>query len=102
MEDFKAYISRLEDEFYGKEDDDDEGVFENNDDCAEWARSNMDYIFIRMINMSKEIEVKSQRLSEATDLLSEAHDLLDDVHCYETDTYEAISKFLNGDDEVEE
>lgn len=45
------------------------------------------------------IEEMKSRLSEAEDLLSEAHDLMDDVHCYDTDTYRAITKYFDGDDE---
>jgi hypothetical protein len=37
------HLSELEDEFYGNEDDD--GVFEDNDSCAEWARDNVDTLF---------------------------------------------------------
>ncbi|KQL18807.1 hypothetical protein [Cytobacillus solani] len=45
-----------------------------------------------------EIERLERQLSQANGLLSEAHDLLDDVHCYETETYEAISRYFNGGD----
>lgn len=44
-----------------------------------------------------------EKLSEAESLLSEAHNLLDDIHGYDTDTYRAISKYFNGEeDEVED
>lgn len=52
-----------------------------------------------VLAMFYRIESLTERLNEAESLLSEAHDLLDDVHCYETETYEAISKYFNGDDE---
>ncbi|MGG3890255.1 hypothetical protein [Metabacillus fastidiosus] len=42
---------------------------------------------------------KEEKLSQAEDLLSEAHDLMDDVHCYDTETYHAISRYFNGDEE---
>ncbi|MDH5159880.1 hypothetical protein [Heyndrickxia oleronia] len=45
-----------------------------------------------------EVERLQQRLSLAEDLLSEAHDMLDDVHCYETEIYEAISRYFDGGD----
>lgn len=51
-----------------------------------------------VFSMFCEIERLTERLSKANDLLSEAHDLLDDVHCYETETYEAISRYFNGGD----
>lgn len=39
-------LNELEDEFYGNEDDDFEGgVFEENYECAEWARMNVPDLF---------------------------------------------------------
>lgn len=49
-----------------------------------------------------EIERLQTRLSHAGDLLSEAHDLLDDVHCYDTDVYNAISRYFNGEDDSDD
>lgn len=93
-------LGKLEDNFYGKEEDDFEGgVFEEDYECAEWARSNMDTIFSMVRTLAKEVNAKSKRLAEAEDLLTEAHDLLDDVHCYESQVYRDISKYFNGDEE---
>jgi hypothetical protein len=39
-------LNELEDEFYGEEEnEDDEGVFEDNYELAEWARSNVPDLF---------------------------------------------------------
>lgn len=93
-------VDELEDEFYGKEEEDFEGgVYEENYECAEWSRSNVGDLFNKIRELTKELQEKSSKLSEAYDLLSEAHDLLDDVHCYETGVYKDISRFLNGDEE---
>jgi hypothetical protein len=49
-----------------------------------------------------EIARLQTRLSHAGDILSEAHDLLDDVHCYDTDVYNAISRYFNGEDDSDD
>jgi hypothetical protein len=42
----RKQLNDLIDEFYGSEEDDFEGgVFEENDNCAEWARSNVQDLF---------------------------------------------------------
>jgi hypothetical protein len=93
-------VEELEDEFYGKEENDFEGgVFEENYECAEWARRNVDGLFTTIRQLTEALKEKSENLSYATDLLSSAHDLLDDVHCYETGVYKDISKFIYGEDE---
>ncbi|CAM3631224.1 hypothetical protein [Mesobacillus zeae] len=48
-----------------------------------------------------EVEWLTNRLNEAENLMSEAHDLLDNVHCYETDVYNAISKYFNDEEDDE-
>jgi hypothetical protein len=52
-----------------------------------------------VLAMFYRIESLTERLSKAESLLSEAHDVLDDVHCYETDVYQAISEYFEGDAE---
>lgn len=51
-----------------------------------------------VLAMFSEIERLTEKLNEAENLMSEAHDLMDDVHCYETDVYQAISKYFNGEE----
>ena len=46
-----------------------------------------------------DVERLQARLSECESLLGDAYGLLDDVHCYETETYEAITKYFYGDDD---
>jgi len=97
----------LEDEFYGKEEGDFEGgVCEDNYECAEWSRSNVDGLFLTIRKLANEVLILRGRtkalgdsLSTATNLLSEAHDIMDDVHLYETDLYREISKYFDGEDE---
>ncbi|MDF1510704.1 hypothetical protein PZE06_21445 [Robertmurraya sp. DFI.2.37] len=62
----------------------------------EWRSLAGDNLVLAMFH---KIEELSEKLSQAEDLLSEAHDLLDDVHCYETETFEAISRYFNGCDD---
>ena len=62
----------------------------------EWRSLAGDNLVLAMFH---KIEELSGKLSEAESLLSEAHDLLDDVHCYDTETYEAISRYFNGGDD---
>lgn len=93
-------LNDMEDEFYGREEDDFEGgVFEENYACAEWARENVDYLTSTIRELSKEVTRLESRLSEADYLLSDAHDLLDSIHGYDTDTYREMSKYLHGEDE---
>jgi hypothetical protein len=95
-------LNELQDEFYGKEEDDFEGgVFEDNYECAEWSRDNMDTLFNTIDRLIKELESKNAQLSEANDLLGRAHDLLDNIHGYDTDVYRDISTHLYGEDEDE-
>lgn len=93
-------LEELENEFYGKEENDFEGgVFEDNYECAEWSRDNVETLFSTVRGLLRKLEEKDSKLSEAEGLLSDASNLLDDVHCYDTDTYNAISKYLYGEDE---
>jgi archaellum component FlaC len=100
-------IDELKYEFYGKEEDDFEGgVFEEDYDCAEWARSNVDGLFATVKRLATEVSRVTNKLkdtkndlSTATGLLSEAHDLMDDVHCYDTELYREISRYFNGDEQ---
>lgn len=45
-----------------------------------------------------EVERLQAQLEKCEGLLSWAHDVLDDVHCYETDVYEEITQYFDGDD----
>lgn len=97
----------LEDEYYGNEEEDFEGgVFEDNYECAEWARRNVDGLFSTIRKLANEVSMLRGRtkaledsLSKATSLLSEAHDAMDDVHLYDTDLFDEISKFFDGEGE---
>lgn len=96
-------IEELENEYYGKEEDDFEGgVFEDNYECAEWARDNVDSLFSMVRNLVADLREKSSQLSEAESLLYDARSLLNDIHGYDTDTYRAIGVFLYGEEEDEE
>lgn len=58
-------IEELEESFYGSEEDDFEGgVFEENYECAEWARDNMDTIFSMVRDLAKEVERLSNKEEE--------------------------------------
>ena len=49
--------------------------------------------------MEEEMTKLKEKLNRAMDLLSEAHDVMDDVHLYDTELYNEISEFFEGDEE---
>jgi hypothetical protein len=59
-------------------------------------------VFEDVPKLLAEIARLQTRLYHAGDILSEAHDLLDDVHCYDTDVYNAISRYFNGEDDSDD
>jgi hypothetical protein len=49
-------LDGLENEFYGNEDNDfEDGVFEENYECAEWARSNVGGLFATIRRLATEV-----------------------------------------------
>lgn len=50
-----------------------------------------------LLCLLQEVEKIKEKLGKCESLLSEAHALLDDVHCYETEIYNDISKYFEGD-----
>lgn len=61
----------------------------------QWRNLAGDNLILAMVHRMEELQ---DRLSQAEDLLSEAHDMLDDVHCYDTETFEAITKYFYGEE----
>lgn len=85
-------IGEIADEYYGTDDYD--SAYEDDYQCAYWARSNADYLFSVIRNLSSELKSKQNQLEETEDLLQDALRTLDSVHEYDSNIYHGINEYF--------